>query len=286
MFAVKKICGILLACLFLVPICHCESNSSKLQGANTENSNCVDTLNCITKDGVTTVNLEGTKNTRDLGGYKTSDGKTTKNNIFFRSDNTNKLTDTDVNKLKEEFNLKHVIDLRYSSEIAASTDKLSNVQGVTYYNIPLYIPKEQMIDLIKGNIDLGDAYIKSLEQKETVKNIFDTIAGVDNGALLFHCTNGKDRTGTVAALLLGLCGVSDKDILKDYSITYELIKNSESVKKGIENYGTDTIFKSLPEYMNKFLDHINQNYKSVENYLIECGVSTENISKIKEKFTA
>ena len=97
-------------------------------------------------------------------------------------------------------------------------------------------------------------------------------------------TNGKDRTGTVAALLLGLCGVSNEDIVDNYSVTYELIKDNESVKKGIEKFGTDVIFKSLPEYMNKLMNHISEKYGNVENYLIECGISKDNINKIKDKF--
>lgn len=174
--------------------------------------------------------------------------------------------------------------MRYDSEIDSVPDKLDGIEGITYYNIPLYIPKEQMKELIKGNIDLGDAYIKSLDQKDTVKKIFDTFANVGEGSLLFHCTNGKDRTGTVAALLLGICGVSDDDIINNYSLTYELIKDSESVKKGIEKYGTDTIFKSSPEYMKKFLKHIKDRYGNTKNYLIECGVSQESIDKIIYKF--
>jgi len=274
MFDFKKLCGVSAICLFtmLVGGCQAMHNNTSIQE--------------IKKDEMVTVNLYGTKNTRDLGGYKISGDKTTKSKMFFRSDNTDRLTDEDIRKLKEKSNLKNVIDLRYDSEIEAAPDKLSNIEEITYYNIPLYIPKEQMKDLINGKIDLGDAYIESLNQKEMVKNIFDTIANIDNdGSLLFHCTNGKDRTGTIAALLLGLCGVSNEDIVNNYSVTYELIKDNESVKKGIEKYGTDVIFKSLPEYMTKLMNHISEKYGNVENYLIECGISKNNIDKIKDKFT-
>jgi len=58
------------------------------------------------------IKLEATHNTRDLDGYKTLNNKITKYNTFFRSDNTDKLTKSDIKKLKEEYNLKTVIDLR------------------------------------------------------------------------------------------------------------------------------------------------------------------------------
>ena len=183
------------------------------------------------------LNLKGTKNTRDLGGYAA--GK------------------SDIQQLKEKHNLKYVVDLRYDSEIKTAPDKLNDIEGIIYHNVPLCIPKDQMKELI------------------------------DDGSLLFHCTNGKDRTGLLSALLIGLCGVSDEDIVKNYSLTYELIKDSESVKKGIEKYGTDVIFKSSSEYMSKFLTYVNQQHGSIKNYLInECGISQENINKIPDKFTS
>ena len=269
----RKICAFGLVFLSFLSICGCNANN-----------NSSSTQEIRRNEMSTIIDLEGTKNTRDLGGYRIDSNKVTRGNLFFRSDNTNNLTNYDVMKLIDKHNLKHVIDLRYESEITSSPDKLSNVEGVTYHNIPLYIPKEQMKSLIKGDIDLGDAYIKSLEQKDVVKNIFGTIASIDDGALLFHCTNGKDRTGIVSALLLGLCGVSNEDIISNYSLTYELIKDSDAVKNGIEKYGTDVIFKSYPEYMNKLLVHINDNYSDIENYLIECGISKENIDKIRDRF--
>ena len=240
----------------------------------------------IKKDEINSVlNIKGTKNTRDLGGYVAENQTITKENIFLRSDNTNNLSESDIKQLKEKHNLKYVVDLRYDSEIKTAPDKLNGTEGITYYNFPLCIPKDQMKELIQGDINLGDAYIKLLDQKDIVKKIFDTFAIINDGSFLFHCTNGKDRTGFISALLLGLCGVSNEDIVKDYSLTYELIKNSESVKKGIEKYGTDVIFKSSPEYMSKFLTYVNQEYGSIGNYLINtCGISQENINKILDKF--
>lgn len=187
------------------------------------------------------LNIQGTKNTRDLGGYAAESQKINKENVFLRSDNTNNLSESDIQQLKEKHNLKYVVDLRYDSEIKTAPDKLNGINGIIYYNVPLRIPKNQIKKLIKGNIDLGDAYIKALDQKDAIKRIFEIFANIDDGSLLFHCTNAKDRTGLLSALLLGLCDISDDDIVKNYSLTYELIKDSESVKKGIEKYGTDVI---------------------------------------------
>lgn len=261
-----------LSCVCFFPVCGCKADS--------ENSFSSE----IRKDEMVTLNLEGTKNTRDLGEYKNSNGKVLKDHLYFRSDNTNNLTDADIQKLKEEHNLKCVIDLRYDSEIASAPDKLSNAPGIKYCNVPLVISKEQMKNLINGNVDLGDLYIEFLTQKDMVKTIFDIIAEVEDGSILFHCVNGKDRTGIVAALLLGLNGVTKEDIVNNYSATYELIKDNEAVKKGIEKYGTDVIFKSEPEYMSKLVDYVINHYGSFENYLLSCGISQENLDKVKDRF--
>lgn len=263
MFYFKKLIGIFAVCVLFLPNFACQaksfnSDSEQVKGANYEPG----------KDAKETLDLEGTKNTRDLGGYKTVDGKTTKSKLLLRSDNTNKLTDADIKKLKDEYNLKYVIDLRSTKEIGVFLDKLSDIEGIEYHNIQLSI---RIKDLKKQNLDLGDCYVKLLNQKEKIKSIFDIIAGANGGSLLFHCAHGKDRTGVVAALLLGLCGVSDDDIIDDYCATYELIKINNKTKS-----------KVASGYIKKMISHISNNYKNTENYLLECGVSKENINKIKD----
>lgn len=261
---------------FLLLSVACDCNAHVVPNINPE-------IQEVKKDEVVTLDLKGTRNTRDLGGYKTLEGKSLRCNLIFRSDNTDNLTDADIEKLKNDYNLKCVIDLRYSTEIASSPDRLSHIDGIDYYNVPLSISKEQMKNLIKGKIDLGDAYIQSLNQKDMVKKIFEIISSVEDGAILFHCTNGKDRTGTVATLLLGLNRVSKEDIVNNYSVTYELIKGSDSVRNGIKKYGTDAVFKSNPEYMAKLIEYIECNFGNVENYLLSCGISQQSLDKIKDR---
>ncbi|BED92322.1 MAG: tyrosine-protein phosphatase [Candidatus Paraimprobicoccus trichonymphae] len=229
------------------------------------------------------IELSGTKNTRDLGGYKTFDGKITKRNIFFRSDNTNKLTDYDIKKLREEHNLRTVIDLRNLMEIEEAPDKLTEIEGIKYYNIHFSIPDDEMAKLIKGKIEFHTLYILMLEEKQIIKELFEKVATSSGGAVLFHCTNGKDRTGLLAMILLGLVNVSKEDIVNDYKITYGLIKNKEDVKEGIEKYRLE-LYQSLPEYITPAIDYIFEKYKNFENYILSCGVSCELVDLVKNRF--
>lgn len=123
-----------------------------------------------------------------------------------------------------------------------------------------------------------------------VKTAFDIIADTE-GCTLFHCFAGKDRTGLVAMLLLGLVGVSDEDIMQNYSVSYDFIKDNPKIKeiieKDIENFGEAAIGKyhaTPPSKIKHGIDYISENYGTTENYLLACGVSRENLDKIKNRF--
>ena len=121
------------------------------------------------------------------------------------------------------------------------------------------------------------------KKKHILKNIFNTIANVNDGSTLFHCTLGRDRTSMVAMLLLGLVGVNRKDIIQNYTVTYDLIKNLDIVKHDLIFYGKKKTI-TLPQYIESSIDLIENNYKTFENYLISCNISKENLEKIKNKF--
>lgn len=144
--------GLSFACCFGISNCKASVESS----INSE----------ISKNNIIELKLERTKNTRDLGGYETSEGKKLKRNLFIRSDNTNKLTDADIKKLKEEHNLKCVIDLRCSREVTLAPDKLRNVEGIKYYNIPISFSKGQIKSLLKSS---SNPLVELLKQKTVVK---------------------------------------------------------------------------------------------------------------------
>ena len=68
------------------------------------------------------------------------------------------------------------------------------------------------------------------------------IADAD-GAALFHCTAGKDRTGWAAALLLHLAGVDDATILEDYLLTNSFSSATREKYLGMvrEHLGEDKV---------------------------------------------
>jgi len=120
-------------------------------------------------------------------------------------------------------------------------------------------------------------------QEAKIKNIFEVIANAEDGAILFHCSWGRDRTGIIAMFLLGLVHVNKQDIIQNYAITYDLIKDLEYVKQDVLALG-ERKMQTLPEYIKKAINHIQENYATFENYLLACGISQEDLNKIKARF--
>lgn len=208
--------------------------------------------------------LDGTKNTRYLAIYDDADGNPLNHEAFIRSDNTNNLSEDDLSKLKK-LNVKTVIDLRYPNETNKAPDKFANVEWVKYHNLTLAVNKKY---------SFYDRYIKALECKKLIKNIFETISNADEGTILFHCTYGKERTGILAMLLLGVANVENEHIIKNYSDCYCTGCSPEKYNKK---------YKKCKENMKKVIEYITDKYDSFDNYLLSTGLSEENLYKVKNR---
>lgn len=232
--------------------------------------------------------LETTYNTRDLGGFKTIDGKTTKYNVFLRSDDTDELTKNDIETLKK-YGVKTVIDMRDKNEITKHPDKL-DLPEINYYHIDVKDNYSKYHN--RTDVHMSDGYIDFINYTNGnwLGQVFNIIANVDDGCVLFHCVGGKDRTGLVATFLLGLVNVFEQDIIEDYRISWDLVKDRPKIKEvyrlkslKYENYdfGIDI---SKPERIQEVLDYVQEIHGTFEKYLLSCGVSQENLNKIKLRF--
>ncbi len=237
------------------------------------------------------VKLETTYNTRDLGGYKTSDSKITKYGVFLRSDDTDNLTLKDIETLKS-YGITAVLDLREAPYYLEHPDKFSNIPEINYQNIDIVkIYNEHSTDKeARSDESSARKFLRYTGEGNWVKTAFDIIADTE-GCTLFHCFAGKDRTGLVAMLLLGLVDVSAEDIMQNYSVSYDLIKENPKIKAIIENdvkdFGEAAIDKyhaTPPSKIKHGIDYISENYGTTENYLLACGVSKENLENIKNRF--
>ena len=238
------------------------------------------------------IKLEGTKNTRDLGGYQTTESCNTASGQFLRSDNPGKLSEKDV-KLLYNYGVRLIIDFRSESETQADPNPLKGYKDVAFIN-------PQLIDNIHTHGDkkaeakatlpptLGEMYIDFMENKKHIyQYIFKEILKHEADCVFFNCTAGKDRAGTMAMLLLKLAGVDDEVIIADYAISGDLIKEDmDRMLEGLKARGIqidEDMLRSNPKHMTLALKHIKDKYGDISNWYREVGLSDEEIEKLKNK---
>jgi len=179
------------------------------------------------------IKLKGSKNTRDLGGLTAAGGRKIRPCRLIRGDAPSRLTEEDARILKEKYRLKRVIDLRTSAEADERPDVVAD--GVEYLHVPLFA--EEVIGItrdsesekkskdgfaVPGPPDMEALYAFLIDgevPRAGLRRVMQAIFDTADGSVLFHCSVGKDRTGVVALLLLGLLGVPRETIYEDYLFT-------------------------------------------------------------------
>ncbi len=181
-------------------------------------------------------------NLRDLGGIKTKDGRTVRKGLFIRSARLSFMKEADIALLRS-MNVRKIYDLRLLREAGKSPD--IPVPGAEY--IPWPFQDEEKLgdgnafanlraklmaapndeERVKLVPDLRSFYVYMYEDEYSrtrLKNLALEILSNREGAVLYHCTSGKDRTGMITALLLDILGVSRDDIMEDYMQSLDFSK--------------------------------------------------------------
>ena len=275
------------------------------------------------------IGLVGVANARELGGYSSKDGRTVRHGVLLRTGRLFSGSEEDIRRLSEEYHVEKVIDFRSDFEMSGSalfaafsgsSEKSPDPvpEGAEYLNLPVMdiesmltseeSDKEEMlsdtsklIDSLVANELLGvGLYIGFLENKmgkQAYSRLFCELLELGEGrALLFHCTQGKDRTGTAAMLILSALDVDEKTIIEDYvlSNTY----NADSIAK--KRAKLEKTGRMSPESIEKYLiafesvdssnmsgaiAFLKEKYGSVKDYIITgLGVSEADMLRLKEKF--
>ncbi|MFG3517291.1 tyrosine-protein phosphatase [Streptomyces bobili] len=169
------------------------------------------------------LSFEAVHNFRDLGGYTTPDGRQrVRPGRLFRSDSLGKLMpDTPDWDLFLSLGIRTVIDLRHPWE-ADRAGRVPAHPSFTYRNLSIehrpYDQPAQAPDVEPGPY-LAERYMEVAEDgTQEIREALRLIARTDAPAV-FHCASGKDRTGQLAALVLGLLGIDDDQITEDYTRT-------------------------------------------------------------------
>ena len=231
--------------------------------------------------------LDGLMNARDLGGYA-ADGGVTRFGVFLRSDVPALLSENDLCFLRD-YGLTAVVDLRSEREQEKAPDMLAQQSWIDYRTIPLYDRAAAHGEPLDGRcFSWADHYIRMAENnRDWICEVLTALASAE-GCTLFHCATGKDRTGVVAAALLGLCGVSDEDIAADYCLSrIYLAPMVEALERsGRIGAASDPFFATQPENMLGLLFHLRGTYGSVPAWLAACGVTERTVHALRARFLA
>lgn len=237
-------------------------------------------------------------NVRDIGGYFTEDGRQVRWNRVFRAGDLSRLSEGDQGHL-QQLGLRLICDLRSQHEVEERQDVVP--EGVTYRHLPLndgagptrrYFSR-MLVHRGRPHALMQDIYLTVVrERTEALRDWFDIVADPDNLPVLAHCTAGKDRTGIVIALLLGVLGVPKETIFADYTqsnLHFEQLfaafqlNSRQALRLGIPASAFRTVLLAHPDWLEAAWAYILDRHLSIEAYLLdEVGVSEAAIAQIRQ----
>ena len=239
------------------------------------------------------LNIRNGKNFRDIGGYKTLCGKTTKWNKILRSGDLKDLDEKDVSLL-ELHGVKHILDLRSIEETIENPSKIP--AGAKIHHIPIFRNSSQNVYPQGQFIKMYDNLVFNTHAKKAYLKIFKFLLANEakDEVILYHCLGGKDRTGMVTVLLLYVLGVPIETILEDYLLTNVASKKfndmymADFIKTGansneIANFNDSIVTKK--EYFDRAIDNMISVSTSVDQYIRdEVGLSEDEIITLQSKY--
>ena len=259
------------------------------------------------------IHLDGTTNTRDIGGYQTNDLRTLRWQQIIRSENLSRLTASDFQKL-EEIGVKTVIDLRTDREHDKSPTVWLGDNPPRFHHFPIGDAKndwfkaqrklmkkssfteEQALDhMVEGYRMIAE------EGPHSYQQLMSLVLDQSNWPILIHCNAGKDRAGVAVTLILEALGVDRETIMDEFLLTNKIgrsedkavflayeSKNSRGtgrLSRGPSASAWFPIVGVQPEMLEAFYASVDEQYGSMDAFLAELGVDQEARSALAASLT-
>ncbi|WFU77052.1 tyrosine-protein phosphatase [Bradyrhizobium sp. CB2312] len=234
--------------------------------------------------------LQGASNFRDLGGYPTTDGRTTRWRHIFRSNHLGQLTAADV-EIVRALGVRSAFDFRGVEERAAG---ICVVEEIAVHSLPIEptVVAALRAELVAGRLT---APVASEIMRDSYRNYvrhnthsFRTLFGhllEDRAPLVIHCTAGKDRTGFASALILHALGVSDDVIAEDYLLTNQHYKRDALAAIDLPEDVRNAIGSVEASYLAAAFEAVGKEYGDLETYLHEgLKLGTAERDALKERY--
>eukprot|EP01156_Anaeramoeba_ignava_P020662 Anaeramoba_ignava/c16768_g1_i1.p1 GENE.c16768_g1_i1~~c16768_g1_i1.p1 ORF type:complete len:273 (+),score=52.77 c16768_g1_i1:244-1062(+) len=144
----------------------------------------------------------------------------------------------------------------------------------------------KIYQLVMGET-IGTFYIKVVDfAQPELRHVLMHYTRKENYPILVHCSLGKDRTGVIVALLLAILGLSIDVIAEDYSKTRQLLSKEtvDMIKKHceIKKINFEDIISSDESFIRNMFKHIDEKYKSLDNYFDTIGITKKYRDQIRE----
>jgi len=236
--------------------------------------------------------LEGPVNFRDLGGYEGIDGRPVRWDQLYRSDSLHRLTAADGKQLAQ-MGIKTAIDFRAHDELDRIGVGPLGELDLQHVHLPTvdramdtvrpegYRPPTTAAEVYRGMLQHGArAYAEGLRTLVAPKTL----------SAVYFCMAGKDRTGIFTALVLGLLGVSDVDVIADYALTHEVVDQIHD-RRRMESPSVEDLWGKLPEdllgahasAMETTLTNFYTDHGSWMAYASSIGVDESVVTHLREK---
>lgn len=263
---------------------------------------------------------EGIVNARDLGGYSVRDGRRVKDKMLIRAAHLADATDADLQYLSE-VPVARVIDFRKEEEIPGRADR--SVPGAEYVALPIdasgnaaagMTEKERKKFVGRKRFDVKKIIVMAAFNEKAQKvaremypvllfdpgcqrqfaEFFRLVLATEEGAVLYHCTQGKDRTGVASALLLAALGADRETIVADFDATNRVYeKDVAKYTRRVKFWGgKDNEIATVQAFLGcntdnfvKALDRIDLEYGSLNAYLSgPMGLTEDDILTLRERY--
>jgi protein-tyrosine phosphatase len=231
----------------------------------------------------------GLLNLRDLGGIPVRGG-TTRPGVLLRSDDLSRATRRDVAALLHA-GLTTVVDLRSPAEVAAAGPGPLHGAGVAQHHLPL-LPRSGMpVGLVArrtGNAvtaeEMGRWYaMVTLASAPLLVGVLELVARAE-GAVLVHCTAGKDRAGIAAACVLSVLGADPEDVVADYARTSVALPALRR-RLGLVAVASDiaVLLDADPATMAHMLAVLDQEHGGITEVLAEAGLTAATSARLHDR---
>ena len=255
------------------------------------------------------IGLTSAHNARQLGGYQIG-SRRIKDNLLLRTAKISELSKEDSTLLCDKYKVQCIYDFRGKEETLSAPDVIPG--KARYLSLALsfagsesesdtkFENEQQMIGMLLQYADhpsvqamctsMYDVIFFEESSQEVYRQFFADLLTVDprDGAVLWHCTQGKDRAGSASAMLLAALGAERELIMTDFILSKDyydpivsrITTETESQKKVI-----NTLISANPEIFEATLDKVDAKYGSFRKYLTECiGVTPEMMKLLRDRY--